>query len=1021
MGNLAVYKASAGSGKTQTISEQYIKMLINAKYADNEQFRHILAVTFTNKATDEMKSRIVDVLYKASKQDTPTKIADTVLTPEKAKSLLSAILHNYSFFRITTIDKFFQQIIRAFVHELGINSNYAVELDEKQVINDTIADIMLKLGDKGYEPFMSWFYDRMIGDTTEFGDNISFSKLKTELEEFSTQILQEKYSSIKDQIPSDAEIKTLSKDLRTKSSAIINALRKQAKEILERIKAECLDMDVCKNGSFGVILALAAGGNSYPEINKTFAVWEQEVPMPKKADPALALSRQAMLAAYNTWLGSAIRNLISSINAGREEYYNCNVIAKNLNYVLLFRSIEKEIDAFTKKENTQLLSKSGDFINRIIDGSDTPFIYEKVGSFIEHYFIDEFQDTSKVQWHNFVPLIDNSLSNGDENLIVGDIKQSIYRFRDSDWSILEEDVQNKFPDAYNGLTLQNNHRSFGNIIRFNNKLFKGIAQFTQDAYNAQSGRMIDRILKAYADVEQNIPKPQPDKPDNSAKGYVEINFTDKDYDVLHNILEQINSLKEQHGYKGSDIGILVRKNKEAQEVAAYLLENGVNVISEEALRIGSNTAINDIISILGYITDKNNRQNAYIVENIINKEAALDFENLAKMPLYEIVEQVIFSMGYARSSANIPYLNALKDIISEYTARNGAGIREFLEWWNSVGQAKSITTTSAASDAVNILTLHKSKGLAFKVVIMYEIGWKFHTNQHKEILWEKIPDIGYVPIEYTPTLKNTMFRERYYNEVLMDYIDNLNFLYVAFTRAKEVLIAYCTKATKSPFDKMNEKEFSNMYPIFLSGFTQNVENMQDQYIIGSIPVYEKTEDTVISTAEATDFDEMSPEEKMKRFPLRGTEFKAVNAEHGTRMHGIMENIVTKDDIQPYLEEMLFKGYITKQQHDDLVRDITIYVTNPDALQWFDGSRRAVSERGIVNVENGKHYGTRRPDRVLIDRDTKEVTIIDYKFGENEEPAHLKQVKGYIDLYKKTGYTNVTGYVYYFNGLKIVKV
>lgn len=1034
---LNIYKASAGSGKTYTLTEQYIKILLNAGKGDPDYFRHILAVTFTNKATDEMKSRIVQKLYDIYRKGVPVNIGGVELKPEKAKELLVSILHSYSLFRITTIDKFFQQIIRSFVKELGISSNYSVEIDEKRIIKETIDDILLKIGDSSYKPFIDWFTDRTVTDS-QSGDSLNFSRLCCELEEFSKQIFQEQYLQYKEVIPDESTIICEGKKLKNKKRAITDNLSKMAQDICNRFANSGLTIEDFSKGALSPIIKYSEGQSKYPELTPTLLRWREKAPINQKS-PNQRLAESE----YNLWMKSSITNFIDDTEKYSSDYHTCDNILKGLPYYQLFRLLDQEITNRIRESNSQILSKSGDLIKSIIDGSDAPFIYEKTGTYLHHFLIDEFQDTSSLQWNNFKPLIHNSLSEGDENLVVGDVKQSIYRFRNSDWSILGSDVQKVFNAHCKVHNLDTNYRSLGNVVDFNNRFFTEVAKFLQEKYNCQSGRTDATITNAYNDVTQQI------KENAEGQGYVEINFMgeggkggkssqgnrdeeDNNEELLEAVYNRIEKLVE-HGYKLKDIGVLVRKNSEAQLVASYMIERGINVISEEALNISSNKAVSDIISILSYISNPGDATNSYLVNHQINRNGILDIESLSHLPLYEIIEQTVSILKLDQEPSNIPYINALKDIAMEYIGRNNAVIASFIDYWNEIKESKSLSTISE-SDSINIITIHKSKGLAYSAVIMPLLNWKLHSTKGS-ILWETIPSdakeyqaLKCVPVKYEKNLRNTIFRDAYFNELLLEYIDNLNDLYVAFTRAREVLIGFCY-TTKDP-DKNTETEpFNSIYPILYPILVHNKNLENNQYKYGTIPehIEEEIADNVTSDGIVyTDTEaDISPVEKMSTFKMRGSDYIRPEAGRGSRMHRIMEKVATISDLDDQLQTMLYKGYITQKQFEDLKKDLTAYITNPAAAEWFDGTKNILAERSIVkpvvNSDGIEYMATIRPDRVLIDETTRKVTIIDYKFGENKEKKHIYQVQGYIDIYRKAGYSDVTGYLYYFEDLEIVKV
>ncbi len=1028
MTKLKVYKASAGSGKTEALSQEYIKTLLHTDLSDKEKFRRVLAVTFTNKATAEMKARIVEKLYNISKQEKPQDIAGEVISPDKAKRLLSAILHNYSYFRVSTIDKFFQLIIRAFVQELGLSSNYMVELDEGEVIRDTITDILLKIGDKEYAPFFEWFYKNLTS-AEESGEDVKLKTLRKSLENFSYQIFNAKYTDIKSSLPDFSTYKTEVEKIKNRRGYIFGELLSIAKEFKSKMAAEPFKETDCTTGSFTSLNDLLTKGR-YPDINARLAQWKEK-PLYKKGSE----HKEQIDDAYQRWMQELITKFIDTAERYREEFNTCSLIVKNAPYFLLFNELEREIRKHTQSENTQLLSSSNEFINKIIDGSDTPFIYEKTGTFIDNYLIDEFQDTSRLQWNNFKPLIADSYASGMENLIVGDVKQSIYRFRDSDWSILDHGISESF-DTMPTL-LDHNYRSLGNIIEYNNALFKRLSAFLQDTYNTFSNRNDHTITDAYSDVCQLLPTPREGTDDIDVKGlgYVSVNLlpycSKEEYneDVFKKVLENIRELQSK-GYNLSDIGLIYRWKKEAVEIAQFLISNGINVISEEVLLICSNSAVNDITAVLTYIVNRNDKASGHIVENYLPPEINGSIAQLSKLPLYELIEQIIYVCGMDKDESNIPYLNAFRDLAADYIDKKGSNIKEFLEWWNDVKENKSLTTSTTA-DAVNIITLHKSKGLAFKAVIIPEMNWLFKkNNQAVDILWEKIPasapeysTLKCVPIEFNSSMRDSIFKDGYYDEVLMQYIDNLNLLYVAFTRAKYVLIGYCSQ-TKYSHDY--NKVISSVFPIF---------NGDVEFHIGEIPIntdfdkgkkeLKKCEDRENNNFQLSIFNfQLSPSEKMALFPLRDADGITEKTERGSRMHRIMEKVVTESDIEPQIEEMLLKGHIDKAQYDSLLTDLTEYVRQAP-VEWFDGSLRVVTERTIIKVYKDNDGRTvkreKRPDRVLINTNNDTVTVIDYKFGEQKEMSHLSQVREYMNLYKEAGHKNVTGYIYYFENFEIVKV
>jgi len=593
MGILKILRASAGSGKTHRLTNEYIRLMLSTK----EAYRHVLAVTFTNKATEEMKGRILEELFKRS------------LTDDLVKERLITVLHDYSSFNISTIDKFFQTTLRAFARESGINSSYGIELDDKMVVREAVDRVIDNLDDPANEELLQWFVDfslKMVDD----GKNWDIRRI---IDNKINNFTKESYKSVRRDLFINVNRSVLEdfiKDLDRITTGFEKELLEIASEAERILDRNNLTFDNFRGGSqssFKYFIKLSEGktdmySDAFAALADNFEKWVTRVMT--KTSPSIYHSIEN---AYSDGLNDLICRLVYSEEKWRE-YYSAVVVKEQIYMLGVLLEINQEINSYSREKNILLLSETNDLLNRIINGDDAPFIYEKVGSRTDHFLLDEFQDTSKLQWDNFKPLIANSLSQGYENLLVGDVKQSIYRWRGSDWKILSEGVAEAFPGA--GLKteeLQENWRSGDEIISFNTEFFT----FASD----QCATLTENGDKLAGSVySQSAQTPAKDK--KVKNGHVSVQFISNDesrkwreklFDYLPETIEALLS----KGFTYRDITFLVRQNKEGTAVAEWLIENGYPVISEESLLLVLSPAVRKLISLLKFFNnpDRPHQQN----------------------------------------------------------------------------------------------------------------------------------------------------------------------------------------------------------------------------------------------------------------------------------------------------------------------------------------------------------------------------------------------------------------------------
>jgi ATP-dependent helicase/nuclease subunit A len=841
---LHVIKASAGSGKTHRLTGEYLHLL----FAKPNNHRHILAVTFTNKATDEMKSRIVEELYRLASGGTSTFLNDltqSFLLNEaqvrgRARSILEAILHDYSAFSVSTIDRFFQQTLRAFTRESGLTGGYAVELDEKSLLTEAVDLMFSELNLPENRTLSAWLLQFMQANIEEGRS----WKIDRQVVTLGMQLFNETYKSLAKETQWSLANKKQLENYRKELYRIVTSYESKVKEAgkrgVELIKAHGLQPSDFRGGSrsqFYRFERYASG--EIPDITPTFLSFADNLEgwYTKTTDPAIVAS---ITKAYHGGLNDLVKEIIY-LHENNVPYNSAISILQNFYTLGILTDIKNRLQALQQENNVLFLSDTTELLNEMIGEADSPFIYEKTGTRVQHYMMDEFQDTSRMQWENFRPLIDESLASGNFNLIVGDVKQSIYRFRNSDWRLLGEQVNRDFqPESIREHLLDTNWRSDANVVRFNNAFFTNAAHHMQHDFNIAVEPLLDEVAEnkqiedAYADVIQQV---APNKSDH--EGQVKITFlkNDKESDWREEAMKrlplELEELQEQ-GFALKDIAIVVRWNNEAVQVAETLLAYKeqhpdspyrYDIISNEALLIGSARSVKAVIALLRYFQnpgDETRRMMALyefyrFVYRATPEEALLNYrekhpgefpetirgeiERLATLPFYDMIERFFALTSDAISEKEYAYVQAFLDLVLQFKTDASADRNSFLEWWDEKGHKRALFSPEG-QDAIRIITIHKAKGLGFGAVIMPFVNWSIdHSPTHTNIIWCKPGEAPFnalraLPLKYGKRLANTIFRDDYLKEKRLTYIDNLNLLYVAFTRAKHRLIIFAPTPAK---------------------------------------------------------------------------------------------------------------------------------------------------------------------------------------------------------------------------------
>ena len=1065
---LTVYRASAGAGKTHKLTGEYLTLLFTGPGA----FRRILAVTFTNKATDEMKTRIVDELYNLAsgrKSDYVELLKSAYSLTEiqvrkQAAQILIDILHDYSAFNISTIDRFFQQTMRAFTREIGLQGGYGIEMDQELVLTTAIDNLLSDLEKPESKDLLGWLL-RFAEDKIESGGEWN---LRKDIMALSREVFKESYKAFSEAVGRDIEDKKALEDYKNELYGIIRSVEATAKELGERGLAIL--------NKYGLKVTDFKGGSRSP-LTLLDRLVQGEMKEPSATFIGLADNldgcftktvslgtRQIIGCAFEDGLNDCIKGIISLF--GNLTAYNTAREIVRYYYTLgILTDVSRQIAAYREEKNVMLIADTTELLSKVIEGSDAPFIYEKTGTHVDHYMIDEFQDTSGMQWNNFRPLIEESLAHSRDNLIVGDVKQSIYRFRNSDWKLLDEQVQADFsPEVVHEETLKDNWRSCRNIVEFNNALFTTLPGVLQAVYNEalsvsslseeQRAFFFTKIMSAYDKSFQQVPPPFMQK-----DGHVRIEFLsgDNEKDWKEEALGRLPGVLEKlqdNGYALKDIAILVRTNQEGAQVAdtllAYKEEHPSNrynydIISDEALFVSGSTAVRFMVSLLRYLKnpeDRTNEQIALYSYQVLKGRFGVEtpafppevvsvLQILSRQSLYEITEGLfrLFADDFPENEQ--VFVQAFLDMES-------ADLNRFLKWWDETGCRKTIATPDG-QNAIRILTVHKSKGLGFKVVIIPFGDWEIdHKPTKPVILWchpeEKPFDrLHLVPVRYGQSLGKTIFAGDYFKERLHAFIDNLNTLYVAFTRSKDELIVFSPRPKKMKDATGEVEKISTLTDALWAGLRTDMPDTREGEKLISLPaafdtgtgVFElgdwwhpvaKEENGDIQEIGMARLSSISPDDRLQlRLHGKGYFFDNARRKHGALMHEVLSRIRTRKDIPQSVERYHQEGVIDKEEAIALVARLEELLNLPEAASWYDGTARVLNE---VDILFGKGL-SKRPDRVMITGNR--VVVVDYKFGEHADQRYHSQVRNYLKLIRQMGYDEVEGFLWYVELNKIEAV
>ena len=1068
---LVVYKASAGSGKTFTLATEYIKLLV----VNPLNYRTILAVTFTNKATEEMKMRILSQLYGIWKalpesDNYVQKVQEETGLPfpvirERAGEALHLLLHNYNSFRVQTIDAFFQSILRNLARELDLTANLRVGLSGDQAEEMAVDQLIDNL--KHTDVILQWLLHYIMDSLNEDKSWTNNDERKTsfirDIKNFGKTIFRDYYKEhrkeLNEKMAEDGFFDEYTKTLRQIRDDAKERMLTIASSYFDTLEQEGLTVADIKNGSRGVSgfflkIKNAQFDNSIVNVTAIKATEAPENWYKKdhpRAEELHLLADQVLM--------PMLRYAMEEREKQWKLYQSANLTLSHLNNLRLLSSIEQKVKDINDEANVFLLGNTQHLLHSLIQDSDAPFVFEKIGAQLHHVMIDEFQDTSTVQWQNFKVLMQECMSHvGSENLIVGDVKQSVYRWRSGDWRLLNH-IEQQFPDEMMEVRpLKTNYRSERNVILFNNAFFTIATQQEHLALLEQNAAGAEQLGNAYADVSQLIPERR------DSKGYVDIRLlpaTDYRERTLEQLKETVLSLLE-HGVSQNKIAILVRTNDIITLIANYFSEQlpEVSIVSDEAFRLDASVSVQLLIDALFLLTHpddtltkaniiKSYHQNV-LGDNLSDAELLIKsvksddllpeayiahFEELLMLPLYELVEQlyIIFDLHLLKDQS--AYLCAFYDCLMEFTKDNSTGIDAFIETWEQELHKKTIQSDEL--NGIRILTIHKSKGLEYDHVLLPFCDWILERG---ETIWcepqeEPFSQLPVAPIDYgEKKMMGTIYEADYQNEHLQLTVDNLNLLYVAFTRAcKNLYVMGKRKAgrTRSALIESVLPELT-LDGAVLNGIED--EKLDITFSYGTLYT-EKEEKQQTSDNVFLQSSEQIPVE-MEAFENK-TEFRQSNKSRefvetdddtaqqgyikiGSVLHHVFSTIHTIDDVKGALKQLEQEGILYDE--DVTVAKLSAMLSkrfeDSRVREWFSDKWLLYNECSILYTNQEGQVCERRPDRVMYDG--KRMVVVDFKFG-NPRPEYQEQVREYMQLLWKMGHQQVEGYLWYVYSNKIEPV
>ncbi|WP_298631828.1 UvrD-helicase domain-containing protein [uncultured Porphyromonas sp.] len=1040
---LKIFKASAGSGKTYTLVQRYLDLLLSPNLLGG--YKRILVATFTNKATTELRERIVKELYNISLNGRKEKKGEPEKTPlqleedkKRAKAVLEEILLDYESLRVQTIDSFFQEIVRTFVIELKNSSaNAEVALDRDGAIEMSVDRLLLQ-NNNAILDRLGKVLETRVEEDDDTDIRAAIIKLAKEMlynaqgDTYSIQSLE------------DRKIDEATVELKEKADNALSMMKQAYNEFQKALEGYSDDLLALSNYGF---LKSLRGKELSELIDKKCKepekpIYDSRIKRGEDGTLAIFSSKNAPKVAIQSpelmneivQIEHTMCQLNGALEQHAREYQLANLLKENLSLIPILSKLQEEIGRYQTEHKVVLIEEINELVKRVINDASTPLIYEKVGGRIDHYMLDEFQDTNRTQWENFKVLLQESLSEMNKNFLVGDVKQSIYRWRGTDSSLLNTEVENDpdFKEYQENIPLDTNWRSDENIVAFNNLFFDKIYDFP--LHSKLEGKSNETNKNIYESNVCQTPKQK------NGRGYVRFecladnNTKEEAEELLATRIKELLIQLNKEGYSPGDIAFVVRQNYDAIKIAELLnqfaAENEATrhcfaFLSDEALLVSHSNTVKLIAALFQYVADPRNSQKQIYFDVACYTFGLLDQEKIAQLieiaqkgtTLFEITNELLAHLEVPREEEL--YINSFLDLLHQFVETEPNTLLQFSYWWNRIGVNEKVTMGSDENDKIQLITLHKAKGLEFPVVIMPYLNWdisKVTQNSSLEFCSTEYLPKGFVsnslpfyiiPEAPTQARLNSLIGQKYREIHEANYLDNLNLLYVAFTRPKERL--YLFTSEKENTKKVTSIVYDRIKAI--KGVTKHTNTDTQVWTFGEAQA--KKQASSIDSTKGSEPEKVelhlnkeSRQSILKRIESE-TPFDSQAIQHGIKMHDVMSRVITRDDFEPAIaridksdeEKKALTNQFNKAFHE-----------MPELLAYFTPKegRSILTEQSIYIGESERH---KRPDRLVLEGN--EATVIDYKFGESDDlPQYHSQIKAYINLLEKMGY-NAKGYLWYW--------
>ena len=1076
-----------------------------------------------------MKSRIIDSLAELS-EGTNESLEKLLLEElpgvpigSRAKQVLELILHDYSSFSVCTIDSFFQKVMRSLAREIHLPLRFELEMRKDEVIEQITENL---LSDVGKDAELAKWLSELVLQKLE--DEKSWT-IEGDIRFIASQLFREE--SIADPTLTREKIRILLKklhDLKKDFETKMKNFGDEAVSVIEQNGFDVSDFYQKERGVAGFFYKIRKnnGAEKYqPNSHVLKAAESVESWFPKKST-----KKNELIDLVESRLLKHLQQILKFINEEFPRYSGAIEVLKKIYILGIVNDLHTKLSEYREEKNIVLISDTPKILHSFISTDDAPFIFEKTGNHYKHFLIDEFQDTSSLQWQNLLPLISNSLASGNFSMVVGDAKQSIYRWRGGNMNLLTHEVRKAFKHFDSLISeeaLSTNYRSKRNIVDFNNAFFRQLPFVINREFKIGDDSLLHLV---YSDeLQQNVSEK------NNSGGFVQVRFFEDDKEgsresgverremgigrrklgvgssemgaeslaagdgsaqtgadermnenkerisademkllkwkqkALNSMLERIQNLLEQN-YSMSDIAILVHWNSEGNEIANFLFDHGITkILSPDSLLLSRSAVIQFLIHVCRFLADNNDQvarseliyfcavhltkeksndlhpifsdlnsisqrskkrskgNTLFDVQSLddtlFNKILPADFTGhllyLSKLPVYELSEQLIriFQLNINADA----YIQRFQDLVLEYAVKNNSSLTGFLHWWDESETVKNCSVNMPENeDAIRIMTIHKSKGLQFPVVIIPFAEWKLLPD-NRDLLWvtsnqEPFHEFGAVPLTPSKKLLETSFHESYRKEVTHAVIDNVNLLYVAFTRAEEQLYIF------SPADQ--ENDLTTTGTLISRVLQQNTEwNLSDEktFTLGKSTDHQKKKNkkkesvmTLSSYPSNRWQGKLSitthSNDLLSMFQSPGT--SKIN--YGILVHKILAEIQSEKDIDKTISNYYFEGLYSEHEKKKLEEEIRLLFLIPEVKYFFNGDWSVKTEPEIIRP-GGEIL---RPDRGLV-KGNKAI-VVDFKTGK-ESAVHTKQINRYAEVLLSMHYVDVEKYLVYVNEKRVKKV